>query len=285
MLKKFYETLQANGEQSLKIIFISSDHSEKDMWQYMYESHGDWLALKYDCKELKDRLSRQFQVSGIPQLVVINGVGSQAVRDARGEVMAAANASSTQVLTSYLGWKTAAGAAASPQVDVSGQIAPGTRIRIRGLQGRPENNGLEGAVESFDASKQRYLVQLGDRQLSLKASNLLQLLNIQVRLDKESGDEAVWLQAQVADFDDVTGECLCQLDGEEVRLHPNQPSQLRLGAGALVTVQGLKGQQQWNEQNGKVTDFDETTQRYTVQVAAGTALKIKPDNIRLFPLS
>ena len=22
---------------------------------------GDWLALKYDCKELKDRLSRQFQ--------------------------------------------------------------------------------------------------------------------------------------------------------------------------------------------------------------------------------
>ena len=64
---------------------------------------GDWLALKYDCKEIKDRLSRQFQapgsvkktlrgmsnlkryapvleVSGIPALVVLDSVGRQVQR-------------------------------------------------------------------------------------------------------------------------------------------------------------------------------------------------------------
>ena len=116
--------------------FPAKDRSEKDMWQYMrlshevcgamfqtftarYESHGvlpglpdnpglhshvrqtasgDWLALKYDCTELKDRLSRQFQacvkkrgsvmnaiansyceVSGIPQLVVLDSLGRQVI--------------------------------------------------------------------------------------------------------------------------------------------------------------------------------------------------------------
>ncbi|CAE7732318.1 nxn [Symbiodinium pilosum] len=289
LLKKFYETLQSLGEQSLKIIFVSSDRSEKDMWQYMYESHGDWLALKYDCTELKDRLSRQFQVSGIPQLIVLDSLGRQAVRDARGEVMAAASASSTQILTSFSGWKTAAGVSA--QVDTSLQILPGTRVRVRALQGAPENNGLEGLVQSFDASKRRYVIQLGERQLSLKAGNLLQLLSIKVRrADKDPDDEDEWLEAVIVDFDDATGECLCRLasEAEDAEAQPqrrdlHQPSRARLVAGAIVTVQGLQAEE-WNEKNGKVTEFDEERQRYQVQMS-GKALKVKPENLRLCPLA
>merc|ERR1719174_3384509 len=112
MLKKFVETLQSFGETSLKVIFVSSDHAEHDMWEYMYDSHGDWLALAYSCREGKERLERQYQVSGIPQLVVIDSVGRWAVRDARGEVMAAVSGSSTQILTTFMSWKTSAGASA-----------------------------------------------------------------------------------------------------------------------------------------------------------------------------
>lgn len=284
LLKKFHDTLQSLGDQSLRIIFVSSDNSEKEMWQYMYESHGDWLALKYDCKELKDRLSRQFQVSGIPALIILDSLGRQAVKDARSEVMAAASASSTQILATLSGWKAAAGVAA--QVDTSSQIPSGTSVRVRGLQGSPENNGLEGVVQSFDSSKRRYVVQIGERPLSLKAANLLQLLSLQV-CRGEGEEPSEWVQAQVADFDDATGQYLCRLSKEADEALPRdlrQPSQARLGVGAIVAVQGLQAGE-WNEKNGKVTEFDEERQRYQVQVESGKALKIKPENIRLFPLA
>ncbi|CAE7434388.1 nxn [Symbiodinium sp. CCMP2456] len=280
LLKKFNDTLQSLGEQSLRIIFVSSDNSEKEMWQYMYESHGDWLALKYDCKELKDRLSRQFQVSGIPALIILDSLGRQAVKDARSEVMAAASASSTQILATLSGWKAAAGVAA--QVDTSTQIPSGTSVRVRGLQGAPENNGLEGVVQSFDSSKRRYVVQIGERPLSLKAANLLQLLSLQV-CRGEGEEPSEWIEAQVADFDDATGQYLCRLSKEADEVLPRdlrQPSQARLGVGAIVAVQGLQAGE-WNEKNGKVTEFDEERQRYQVQVESGKALKIKPENIRL----
>ncbi|CAJ1367146.1 unnamed protein product [Effrenium voratum] len=279
LLKKFYETLHAHGERSLKIIFVSSDQSEHDMWKYVYDSHGDWLALKFS-SELKDRLSRQFQVSGIPQLIVIDGVGRQAVRDARAEVMAAT--SSTQVLTTYLGWKSSAGASSAPQEVSSGLLAPGSRVKIRGLQSKPENNGLEGVVQSFDNSQRRYVVNIADRPLSLKPSNLLQIVQLRVRGPEP---EDPWQEAELKDLDEASGEFLCALPDREVRLRLGP--RVHVNAGAVVAVHGLQNEsaKQWNEQNGKVSDFDEATQRYSILMSGGTCLKIKVDNLRLCPLS
>jgi len=282
VLKKFYDTLHSNGERSLKIIFVSSDQSEPEMWKYMYEAHGDWLVLKFASTELKDRLSRQFQVSGIPQLIVIDAVGRQAVRDARQDVMTAS--SSTQVLTTYLGWKTAAGAAPS-QADSVAQLPLGARVRIRGLQKMPENNGMEGLIQSFDASQKRYVVKVDDRSLALKAANLLQLLKVQVRASNEPTEEDPWTEADLIEMDEVSGEFLCCLgESEKVKRHWD-PVQLRLSPGALLAVQGLKKGEEWNEQNGKVIDFDESTQRYTVQMSADKSIKIKMENLRLCPLA
>ncbi|CAJ1415186.1 unnamed protein product [Effrenium voratum] len=279
LLKKFYETLHAHGERSLKIIFVSSDQSEHDMWKYVYDSHGDWLALKFS-SELKDRLSRQFQVSGIPQLIVIDGVGRQAVRDARAEVMAAT--SSTQVLTTYLGWKSSAGASSAPQEVSSGLLAPGSRVKIRGLQSKPENNGLEGVVQSFDNSQRRYVVNIADRPLSLKPSNLLQIVQLRVRGPEP---EDPWQEAELKDLDEASGEFLCALPDREVRLRLGP--RVHVNAGAVVAVHGLQNEsaKQWNEQNGKVSDFDEATQRYSILMSGGTCLKIKVDNLRLCPLT
>jgi len=60
---------------------------------------------------------------------------------------------------------------------------------------------------------------------------------------------------------------------------------VRLNSGALVAVHDLKGGKEWNEQNGKVVGFDETTQRYTVQMTSDKSIKIKMDNMRLCPLA
>merc|ERR1719189_3492785 len=64
MLRKFADTLRSHGEASLKIIFVSWDRSEHDMWKYIYDLHGDdWLALAFSCRDVKERLDRQYQVS------------------------------------------------------------------------------------------------------------------------------------------------------------------------------------------------------------------------------
>lgn len=191
LLRKFVETLRDNGETSLKVIFVSSDKAEHEMWKYMYDAHGDWLALAFSCQDIKERLSRQYQVSGIPQLVVIDQVGRQAVRDARGEVMAAAQGSSTQVLTTYLAWRSAALASPSGGSAPSSakaqarhdELPAGGRVRVQGLMGATEHNGAEGTILGYDSAKQRYVLQLGDKSLSLRAANLLQLMPVRLRSD------------------------------------------------------------------------------------------------------
>ena len=49
----------------------------------------------------------------------------------------------------------------------------GERVEVRGLVGRPELNGRCGSVVGFDAAKGRYIVIVGEEQLSLKSSNLV----------------------------------------------------------------------------------------------------------------
>merc|ERR1712223_491476 len=51
MLKEFYKKVSDKG---VEIIFASWDKSSEEMLSNMKESHGDWLALKYDFDGLAD---------------------------------------------------------------------------------------------------------------------------------------------------------------------------------------------------------------------------------------
>ena len=57
-------------EKKIEIIFISADSTEEEMIDYMKESHGSWLAIKYG-DELAEKLNQAFDVRGIPMLVVM----------------------------------------------------------------------------------------------------------------------------------------------------------------------------------------------------------------------
>jgi len=290
MLKKFVETLESFGEKTLKIIFISSDKAEHDMWKYMYDCHGDWLALAYSCREGKERLERQYQVSGIPQLVVIDSVGRWAVRDARGEVMAAVNGSSTQILTTYMKWKSAAGAVASTGSPAPGptvvapwnQLPIGLHVRVRGLTGAPEHNGAEGSISSYDSGRGRYTVEIGEKSLALRAANLLQLLCVKVR----SGESEGFLDATIVNFDEATGDLELNVAGETRRAKFGAPDGPILAAGARVTVHSLQAEsaKQWNDGMGEVLDYDAEACRYVLQVSPTAQLRVRPDNVRLCPL-
>mmetsp|Transcript_65680 Transcript_65680/g.172105 ORF Transcript_65680/g.172105 Transcript_65680/m.172105 type:complete len:343 (+) Transcript_65680:69-1097(+) len=293
MLKKFVETLQSNGEFSLKVICVSSDHAEHEMWKYIYDCHGDWLALAFPDRAMKDRLSQQYQVSGIPQLVVIDQVGRNVVGNARNDVMSAANSSSTQVLTSYLSWKMASGAAGGPATplsqpgalkqDACGKLTPGVRVKIYGLVSAPEHNGSEGVIKGYDAGKQRYLVELGEKSLSLRASSLLQLLRVQT--------QGVEGQADVVEVDAETGELVlrrlsCPEGEESSRAKLGDADGPVLPAGAVVAVQGLQAEsaKKYNEQTATIVEYDAEAGRYLIQVTPSAQIKVKAANIRFFPL-
>jgi len=65
ILKDFYQEVS----EDLEIVFVSADQSSEDMFSYMKESHGDWVAVEHE-SELSKQLDEKFQVEGIPTLVV-----------------------------------------------------------------------------------------------------------------------------------------------------------------------------------------------------------------------
>ena len=83
ILKEFYEESQSKG---LEIIFVSSDRSAEDMYSYMKNSHGDWLALDHGC-EASQQLKQKFSITGIPSLVVVRkDSGELITKDGRSAV-------------------------------------------------------------------------------------------------------------------------------------------------------------------------------------------------------
>ena len=58
----------------MEIIFVSSDQSQKDMLDYMKESHGDWWAVEHG-SSTAEALSTHYKIRSIPTLIVLDGNG------------------------------------------------------------------------------------------------------------------------------------------------------------------------------------------------------------------
>jgi nucleoredoxin len=75
-----------SADKSFEIVFVSSDRDEAAFASYYKEM--PWLALPFAERELKQKLSKQFKVSGIPSLVLLDGAtGKVLSKDGRSVVM------------------------------------------------------------------------------------------------------------------------------------------------------------------------------------------------------
>lgn len=82
-LAEFYK----NGlKDKMEIIFVSSDRDESSYNDYFGEM--PWLALPYDKREAKEKLSKACGVDGIPAFAVINPDGTIVTTDGRSKVTA-----------------------------------------------------------------------------------------------------------------------------------------------------------------------------------------------------
>jgi len=81
-LAEWYKT--SLKQKGFEIVFVSSDKNEEQFKDYFGEQ--PWLALDYNERTLKEKLSRHFGVSGIPSFVIIDKDGSVITKDGRAAV-------------------------------------------------------------------------------------------------------------------------------------------------------------------------------------------------------
>ena len=74
-LAKWYtNNLKAAG---LEVVFVSSDKGPSEFDSYFKEQ--PWLALPFDDRALKAKLSKKFKVNGIPSLVILDGATGETI--------------------------------------------------------------------------------------------------------------------------------------------------------------------------------------------------------------
>lgn len=157
----------------------------------------------------------------------------------------------------------------------------GAAVVVRGLAKAPEHNGKSGKVVGWDQTKARYEVELeGSSPLSLRPGNVTQQCSIEI-VGLENKPELNNRIADVVAYDEASGRYAVRLkrrlpDGMEVL--SIQPSNVVLGLGTRVIVQGLSNAQ-FNGQMAQVSDFDRAALRYTVQCQNGKQIRIKMDNV------
>jgi len=67
--------------KGMEIVFVSSDRDEAAFNSYFGEQ--PWVALPYANREMKDKLSKQFKVQGIPSFVILGPDGKVITKDGR----------------------------------------------------------------------------------------------------------------------------------------------------------------------------------------------------------
>lgn len=81
LAKSFQKSLRSKG---MEIIFVSSDHSEKEFQSYY--NGMPWLAVPYSRRDVHQSLNKKFKVQGIPTLVILDKDGQVITKDGRSKV-------------------------------------------------------------------------------------------------------------------------------------------------------------------------------------------------------
>ena len=84
VLAQAYKDIKAEGK-SFEIVFVSSDRDQAQFDSYFAEM--PWLALPFENRDLKEKLSKKFKVNGIPSLVLLDAKsGSIITTDGRAAI-------------------------------------------------------------------------------------------------------------------------------------------------------------------------------------------------------
>lgn len=83
-LAEYYNNVQAKGHR-FEVVFLSSDRDEDSFNEYYNEM--PWAALKFNDREIKNKIAEIYSVRGIPTLVILDRAGQTVSANARSNVM------------------------------------------------------------------------------------------------------------------------------------------------------------------------------------------------------
>lgn len=79
---QYKESFKAKG---LEVVFVSSDRDEESMKSYF--GGMPWKAVPFAARDVKDKLSKKYEVGGIPSLVIVNAkTGALITKEGRSKV-------------------------------------------------------------------------------------------------------------------------------------------------------------------------------------------------------
>lgn len=84
ILADAYKKADAAAKEKFEIVFISSDRDESSFDEYFHEM--PWKALPFSDRKTKEKLAKQFNIRGIPTLVILSTDGTTLTTDARSEI-------------------------------------------------------------------------------------------------------------------------------------------------------------------------------------------------------
>ncbi|XP_061182640.1 nucleoredoxin-like protein 2 [Saccostrea echinata] len=85
LLKDLYEELQMK-RCPFQIVFISFDKTEEKMKEYFMDHHGEWLAIPFNDKTLREAFRTRYDVNSLPKLVIVKDTGEIITNQGRKEV-------------------------------------------------------------------------------------------------------------------------------------------------------------------------------------------------------
>jgi len=81
LAKTYEEELKARG---MEVVFVSSDQDAEAWKEYFDEM--PWLSLPFEAKELKESLSKKYDIRGIPTLIILDSAGKLVAADGRARI-------------------------------------------------------------------------------------------------------------------------------------------------------------------------------------------------------
>ena len=84
LLVKFRDDMVKQGK-NFEVVFISFDEDETKMQGYMTEAKMQWLAVPFS-SPIREKISKKYNVNGIPTLIVLAPDGSTITSGARADV-------------------------------------------------------------------------------------------------------------------------------------------------------------------------------------------------------
>ena len=83
-LVDFHNEMTRQGKP-FEVVFVSSDNDSSSMYSYMKEVDMPWLALPFG-DDHKEKLTKKYNVGGIPKFVIIDADGNLITENGRGDV-------------------------------------------------------------------------------------------------------------------------------------------------------------------------------------------------------